>query len=92
MDPEMAKYAALTVSGENEYPDAYAELINAPNFHELVEMIQTGGHYVISTHLDYDDIQVDVWLYQVDPLTGMVYSYDRVRDLTEEIGTLPDSE
>lgn len=92
MDSEMAKYAVLTVSGEGEDPDAYAELINTPNFHQLVEIIQTGERYYISTHLDYDDIQVDVWLYQVDPLTGMVYSYDRVRDLAEEIGTLPDSE
>ncbi|MDN7244675.1 hypothetical protein [Planococcus shenhongbingii] len=90
--PEMAKYGVLAVSGEDADPDAYAKLIRTPDFNELVQMVQTDERYYVSTHLDYDDIQIDVWLYQVDPLTGMVYSYDRVIDRAVEMGSLFDEE
>lgn len=90
VNPAMAIYGTLAVSGENEDPDAYAKLISTPNFDELVQMIQSGEHYYLTTHLDYDDIQVDVWYYQVDPLTGMVYSYDRVLERADEIGSVFD--
>lgn len=92
VNPEMAKYGVLAVSGEDADPDAYAKLIRTPDFNELVQMIKTDERYYVSTHLDYDDVQVDVWLYQVDPLTGMIYSYDRVIDRAVEMGSLFDEE
>lgn len=90
VSPEMAKYGTLAVSGEIEDSDAYAKLISTPNFNELVQMIQDDERYYVTTHLDYDDVQVDVWFYQVDPLTGAVYSYDRVLDRADEVGSLFD--
>ena len=84
--PETASYAALSVSGEDEDPDAYGDLVNPTNFDELVSMVQSSEYYYINTYLDYDEYQVFLGHYKVDPLTGMVYYYDRVNDESYELG------
>ncbi|MBT2571331.1 hypothetical protein [Planococcus sp. ISL-110] len=86
ISPENAPMAALSMSDEADDADAYGELVHHPDFYELVNMVQSGEYYYINTYLDYDDMQIFVAHYQVDPLTGMVYFYDRGNDSTYELG------
>lgn len=87
ISPENAPMAALSMSDEADDSDAYGELVSHPDFYELVNMVQSGEYYYVNTYLDYDEMQVLVANYQVDPLTGMVYFYDRVNDRAYELGT-----
>ena len=86
ISPENASMAALSMSDEADDADAYGELVHHPDFYELVNMVQSGEYYYVNTYLDYDDSQIFVAHYQVDPLTGMVYFYDRIIDKAYELG------
>ncbi|TWT03609.1 hypothetical protein [Planomicrobium sp. CPCC 101079] len=87
LSPAEAEYAALTLSDSSKDPEALARTIESHDFHDYIETVLTGSRYHIEVYDEYEGGTQTYGFYQVDPVTRIVYAYDRVRDIAFELGT-----
>ena len=87
LSPNEAAHAAKALSDAGDDPEILAEPMESTNFHDYIETILTGSRFHIKVFDEYEGLEQIYGLYQVDPVTGVVYFYDQVIDKAYELGT-----